>query len=231
MALLIPSVLCIAVALLATFPFVADAQADPAAAAGRELSKAIIRRVEFHDTDFDTVMSTLQQTFRQSFVRRHRQPYSFSFFLKRPVGTPVPGEELAAPLPPLLPPIPHITLSLRRVSVLQALRQVAAQIGMRVIIEQYTVAFLPIDENTDPLVTVALRTPLKFIGLTDVPSEAAIGGPAEPHMDAKSILESCGMTFPLGAAAIYFPSTHRLILRNTRKNLDLVGDVPRFDDK
>ncbi len=66
-------------------------------------------------------------------------------------------------------------------------------------------------ESSDALMTKEYRMPPGFI-----PKTAS---------NAKAFLESMGVTFPQGASASYIATSSRLIVRNTRANLDLIDTL------
>ena len=138
----------------------------------------------------------------------------------------------------------RITLSMNRLPLYEALRYVASQGGLKVKVEQYAVSIVPLSEVTDALVTQEYRVSPSFIGtsstggtsgaLNEAATSASGGGGGGPRdvtgagtasivrLDAKTFLESSGVTFPPGASATYIASTSRLIVKNTQENVDLV---------
>jgi hypothetical protein len=47
--------------------------------------------------------------------------------------------------------------------------------------------------------------------------------------DVKKMLIACGVHFPAGATATYFPASGKLVVHNTRDQLDLIDDLWNFD--
>ena len=114
-----------------------------------------------------------------------------------------------------------ISLDLYNVPLLEALRSVAHQIELRVVI----------GPNYVQLVTPASELPTKEFF---VPSLFFGGDESEPlhsapssffdrgHGYEKSLLERRGITFPAGTYAAYFPRFQKLIVHNTQDNIELV---------
>ena len=140
----------------------------------------------------------------------------------------------------------RITLSLSDIPLFEALRYITYQANLKVKIDPYAVAIVPITEVTDVLVTKEYNVPPGFI--SNQPSEAgatamtatpggrgaaAAGAPDKTRggsgitgkANAKDFLESQGVVFPEGASANYLPSNSRLIVRNTQTNLDLIDSL------
>ena len=103
----------------------------------------------------------------------------------------------------------RITLALNQIPLLEALKYVASQAGLKVKVEPYAVSIVPVSEQTDVMVTADFHVPPNFFRGTD----------------ARTFLEASGVTFPPGASATYLPSTSKLVVRNTQENVDLVAAV------
>jgi general secretion pathway protein D len=145
----------------------------------------------------------------------------------------------------------RITLTLNQIPLGEALRYIANQAGLKVKVEPYAVAIIPISEQSNDLITKEYRVPPDFIstGLTGTsllqrgaytkaPGTAAApsgtgkdtqettGGQQLVNREgAKDFLESQGVPFPPGASANFLPQSSRLIVRNTQDNLDLVDAI------
>jgi general secretion pathway protein D len=143
----------------------------------------------------------------------------------------------------------RITVTLNQIPLGEALRYVANQVGLKVKVEPYAVAIIPMTEQSDDLITKEYRVPPDFIGTalsgssllqrgayTKAPGTAA-AGPTGTGKDtqestggqqlvnregAREFLESQGVPFPPGASANFLPQSSRLIVRNTQDNLDLI---------
>jgi general secretion pathway protein D len=141
----------------------------------------------------------------------------------------------------------RITLTLSRIPLLEALHYVAEQAGLKVKVEPYAVSIVPLTELTDALITAEFRVPPNFIsnvtsgGGGSALDQAAVsatqtGGTGNrdvtgsgtatiSRQDAKTFLESSGVTFPPGASATYLPATSKLVVRNTQENIDLIQSL------
>src|SRR5262249_31938452 len=218
-------------------------------------------------------------------------------------GSPVPGAPAQAPpvtapaQAPGAPPIPvvsgpagaRITVTLDNIPLGEALRYVANQAGLKVKVEPYAVAVIPLTEQSNDLITKRYHVPPEFFGgpmdvgyylgssvaggggeqgagtttgVREAPPVAenvidkeavsfqnasgigygpggtnqanAVQGTATTRQtllndrqlvgraDAKTMLQSMGVSFPAGASATFWPHSGTLIVRNTQDNLDMV---------
>jgi len=177
-----------------------------------------------------------------------------------------PGSPAAAAAPPATTPItagpvvarpvvaePRISLTLNQIPLGEALRYIANQAGLKVKVEPYAVAVIPISEQSNDLITKEYRVPPDFISTTlggksllqlgaytKAPGTAAAAGPTGTGKDtqestggqqlvaregAREFLEAQGVPFPPGASANFLPQSSRLIVRNTQDNLDLIDAI------
>jgi len=126
----------------------------------------------------------------------------------------------------------EVTLQLTEVPLGEALRYLATLSDLKVKIEPEAVALVPIASASQELFNKEYRVPPSFI-----PKQAA--GAAEPNsifggaqssaptgiagrQNAKQYLESQGVLFPAGATAQYISASSKLVVRNTRDNIDLI---------
>jgi general secretion pathway protein D len=219
-------------------------------------------------------------------------------------GTPVPGAPAQAPPAgapgqvapggsPGVPPVPvvsgpagaRITVTLDNIPLGEALRYVANQAGLKVKVEPYAVALIPLSEQSTELITKRYHVPPEFFGgpldvgyylgtnLTgqgtgseggnqqpapvaeqEIDRQAAsfqtssgvgtgAGATSQSNLvqstittrqalyndrqlvgraDAKTMLQSMGVSFPPDASATFWPHSGTLIVRNTQDNLDMV---------
>src|SRR5437016_7106613 len=147
---------------------------------------------------------------------------------------------------------PRISITLNQIPLGEALRYIANQAGLKVKVEPYAVAVIPISEQSNDLITKEYRVPPDFISTTltgtsllqrgaytKAPGTAA-AAPAGTAKDtqestggqqlvnregAKDFLAGQGVQFPPGASANFLPQSSRLIVRNTQDNLDLVDAI------
>jgi general secretion pathway protein D len=152
---------------------------------------------------------------------------------------------------PTSPAEARITLTLNQIPLGEALRYIANQAGLKVKVEPFAVAVIPISEQSNDLITKEYRVPPDFIttsltgrsllqrgaytkapGTAPVPSgtgkdtQEATGGTQLVALEgAKEFLETQGVVFPPGASANFLPQSSRLIIRNTQDNLDLVDAI------
>jgi len=127
-----------------------------------------------------------------------------------------------------------ITLSLQQVPLLAALKYVTQMANLKYKVETFAVSVVPMNVNTDTLVTKTYKVRPGFIGTKPIGGGggALDAGPAaDPtkggtaiagRLDAKEYLMASGVNFPPGGAANYQASTSQLMVRNTPENLELV---------
>ncbi|HJT81858.1 MAG TPA: type II and III secretion system protein, partial [Chthoniobacterales bacterium] len=183
-----------------------------------------------------------------------------------PVATPPPaaGGETASGdvLPPPAAPIPaaptvvapaispadaRITITLNQIPLGEALRYIASQAGLKVKVEPYAVAIIPISEQSQDLITKEYKVPPGFLSATLNVSQTTLSAPAKSiggggtakdtvestggrqlvnRESAKDFLESQGVTFDIkGAGAQFLPQSSRLVVRNTPDQLELVDAI------
>jgi general secretion pathway protein D len=196
---------------------------------------------------------------------------------------------------PGIPPLPvmtgpagaRITVTLDNIPLGEALRYVANQAGLKVKVEPYAVAIIPLSEQSNDLITKRYHVPPEFFGgpldvgyyigsnvagagngqggftgVSEQPpvsenaidkeavsfqSTAGVGYGASGtsqatqlqstattrqtlmndrqlvgRADAKTMLQSMGVSFPPSASATFWPHSGTLIVRNTQDNLDMV---------
>src|SRR6266478_6116530 len=210
-----------------------------------------------------------------------------------PAGAPAQG---APGGPPGVAPVPvatgpagaRITVTLDNIPLGEALRYVANQAGLKVKVEPYAVALIPLSEQSNDLITKRYHVPPEFFGgpldvgyyiggslagggggsggtgtgineaapvSTNVLEREAVSfqtatgvgtgagatsasnvvqGTATTRQtllndrqlvgraDAKTMLQSMGVSFQGGASATFWPHSGTLIVRNTQDNLDMV---------
>lgn len=202
-----------------------------------------------------------------------------------PGGSPLPVPVVTGPA------AARITVTLDNIPLGEALRYVANQAGLKVKVEPYAVAVIPLTEQSNDLITKRYHVPPEFFGgpldvgyylgssvgggasgqgsgqtgytgVAEQPpvsenvvekeavsfqSTAGVGyGPSGTSQatqlqgtattrqtltndrqlvgraDAKTMLQSMGVSFPGGASATFWPHSGTLIVRNTQDNLDMV---------
>lgn len=108
-----------------------------------------------------------------------------------------------------------INLNLENVSLGEALKYVVELAGLTYHIEPYAVIITYL-EHHDTLMTKEYRVPAGLLSLDGAKTTA-------------EQLEKKGVQFPVGASAVYIPNGHRLIVRNTETNLDLIAALIETD--
>ena len=126
-----------------------------------------------------------------------------------------------------------INLSLNAIPLGEALKYIASAANLKVKIEPYAVAIVPLSEPIETLISKEYNVPPGFISTT--PSSTSSAAPLPGGLpgttgtvgksNAKDYLESQGVTFPPGATATYLASSSKLLVKNTQANLDLVDSL------
>lgn len=126
-----------------------------------------------------------------------------------------------------------INLSLNDLPLGEALKYIASAANLKVKIEPYAVAIVPLSEPTETLISKEYKVPPGFISSS--PSAAPAAGAGAPaagapgataaKSGAKEFLESQGVTFPQGSSATYLASSSKLLVKNTQANLDLIDSL------
>jgi general secretion pathway protein D len=126
-----------------------------------------------------------------------------------------------------------INLSLNDLPLGEALKYIASAANLKVKVEPYAVAIVPLTEPTETMVSKEYKVPPNFISSTTTPASSAGNLPSPGGLPGgtvgksgpKDFLESQGVTFPQGSSAIYLPSSSKLLVRNTQVNLDLIDSL------
>lgn len=123
-----------------------------------------------------------------------------------------------------------INLQLNDLPLGEALKYIAAAANLKVKIEPYAVAIVPLSEPTETLIQKQYKVPPSFLaGASSSGNSASTASPGLPgtagKFSAKDFLESQGVNFPPGATATYLPSSSKLLVKNTQANLDLIDSL------
>jgi general secretion pathway protein D len=105
--------------------------------------------------------------------------------------------------------------------------------NLKLKIDPYAVSIVPLSEPTDILVTKEYQVPPTFIPPQPLDSSAGLPqagtAPSAANLPrvagrykAQDYLASQGVEFPAGASANYLPSGSKLVVRNTRDNIDQI---------
>ena len=238
------------------------------AAITRKLQTILIPNIEFRSTTVADAVEFLRQESRRLDPDPDPDARGVNIFLKLGASGPA-TRAVPTANEPVIPGLPtpdagaagagapagagpsastRITLTMSRLPLLEALKYVAQQAGLKVKVEQYAVSIVPLTEVTDTLVTQEFRVSPTFIssastgGIGNGPlsqgatSATATGGTGSTDVtgvgtvniqrqDAKTFLEASGVTFPPGASATYLASTSKLVVRNTQENIDLIESL------
>lgn len=186
------------------------------ASINRKLDDIIIPRIEFRDTtvrealDFIKLRAAALDTKEPDTTRR-----GINIVLKLD-----PAAQSAESLS-------RITLTLNDLPLRAVLQYVAQAAGLKIKVEPYAVAIVPLSEPDEILLTKEYKVPPSFI--SNSPDGNGFGGDAGAALSrrsgAREFLEAQGVTFPEGASAQFIPSSSRLIVKNTPSNLDLIDSL------
>lgn len=134
-----------------------------------------------------------------------------------------------------------VTLDLRGSKLINAIKSVCDQAGMRYRFEPNAVVIMPISQaGGGGLQTRVFRVPPDFLSKGSGGEEGgAEAAPADPFAaggatggsglkkkpDAKTVMQQLGVEFPEGATATFSAGTSRLVMRNTLEQLDNAESV------
>ncbi len=122
-----------------------------------------------------------------------------------------------------------INLSLNDIPLGDVLKYIASAASLKVKIEPYAVAIVPLSEPTETLIAKEYKVPPSFISSSSGTTPPAGNTPGQiptvGKSGAKEFLESQGVTFPPGATATYLASSSKLLVKNTQANLDLIDSL------
>ena len=125
-----------------------------------------------------------------------------------------------------------INLQLNDLPLGEALKYIASAANLKVKIEPYAVAIVPLSEPTESLISKEYKVPPSFIASTSAAAGNSSTTTTTPGLPgtvgksgAKEFLETQGVTFPLGSSATYLASSSKLLVKNTQANLDLIDSL------
>ena len=211
-----------------------------------KLNTTIISKIELSDSPVSEAIEYLKQKSKDQDPAKK----GVNIFLK--LGQPAPSTPVSTASTPAstLPPgsgttpgaaastssEPHITISLSNVPLYVALEYIAKLANLKLKIDPFAVSVVPLSELTDVMVTKEYKVPPTFIpqksldgGALPQPGASGVPDPNKARVaqrqDAKEYLASQGIEFPLGASANYIPNGSKLVVRNTRDNIDLLDSL------
>jgi len=128
---------------------------------------------------------------------------------------------------------PHVTLALSHVPLYVALDYISKLCNLKLKVDPYAVSIVPLSEPTDIMVTKEYQVPPTFIPPKPLDSGTAFtqagAAPSTANLprlsaryNAQDYLVSQGVEFPVGASANYLSAGSKLVVRNTRDNIDQI---------
>lgn len=205
-----------------------------------KLNRIIVPRIDLRDTtvreavEYLRTLSVNLDTLESDPAKR-----GVNIFLKLPSGggsaaadsngLPTDGFE-SAPAASMASADTRITLALNGVPLYEALRYLAQLAGLKIKVEDFAVAIVPLTDVSDELITKEYSVPPTFIPATPPTTEAAPFGTVSAagvsrvgtRPTAQQYLSSQGVVFPEGSSAVYIAAGSRLVVRNTQDNIDLI---------
>ncbi len=210
-----------------------------------KLNSIIIPKIDLTDTPISEAVEYL----KQKSIEQDPSKKGVNIFLKlgdqgtsaatTTPGTAQPSVAGAIPIPatpsaaPAEPSEPHVTLALSHVPLYVALDYLSKLANLKLKIDPYAVSIVPLSEPTDILITREYQVPPSFIPPKPLdtgsslpqagaaPSDANLPRVAQRY-NAQEFLASQGVDFPTGASANYLPTGSKLVVRNTRDNIDQI---------
>ncbi len=143
------------------------------------------------------------------------------------------GAVAPSPEPAGVPGVPTITLNLRRISLMEAIRYITEVAGLRYRIEDNVVVITPAGiADVGRVITRLYPVQPSFLDVVqeregDAPPATGFGEFGARRTptpgrgaDVKSFFEGAGVPFPAGTSITYNPTISQLIVANTPENLD-----------
>ena len=202
-----------------------------------KLNSIIIPKIDLNDSPISEAVEYL----KQKSAEQDPSKKGVNIFLKLGspgAGTPTPSTQPAGGTPadssPSAPGAePHVTLALSQVPLYVALDYISKLANLKLKIDPYAVSIVPLSEPTDVMVTKEYQVPPTFIpqkqgeGSSSLPQAGSPQSTANAprvaaRYNAQEYLQSQGVDFPAGASANYLPSGSKLVVRNTRDNIDQI---------
>ena len=175
-------------------PFKAVPVADPSQEIIEKLRKIELPSIEFSEVTLTEAITSLRKLSRELDVETEDpEKRGINFVIKKESDS-------------------KISLNLRKVPMIVALKAVTDLAGMRYRVEPFAIVITPLVEDSKVMHTRVWMAPPTFM------SNSAAG----PKGTAKDALTAAGVTFPDGASAFFDASRSQLIVRNTASNLDMV---------
>lgn len=209
-----------------------------------KMSKIIIPEIEFRQANIRDVVNFLVE----ASIAGDPEGHGVNIVLNLP-GTaaeevapppepeelPIFGEEELVPAPTPSPAegaaVPTITLNLRRISLLDALKIITEVAGLRYRIEGNVVVIAPVGYAAGPIVTrmYPVQPSILDVIIERAQEEeragefvAMAGGETKiRRADVKEFFEKAGVPFPKGTSITYNPAISQLIVANTPENLEI----------
>ena len=202
-----------------------------------KLNKIIIDRIDLDQASIREVVDFLKQKSRQlDTSTEDPKKKGVNIVLKIDSQSPVALSTDEQVAEPTTTPDTKISISLKNVPLIEAVRYMTEIAQLKYKIEPFAVSIIPQAENTEELVTKEYRVPPGFIPASageSVPSRPLPGGQAtgdantriKGTRDAAKYFADQGVAFPTGASAIYIPSGSKLIVKNTQAAVDLIDTI------
>ena len=223
--------------------FGGNAAAGSKDAINNKLNKIVIDKIDLEDASIREVVDILKQKSRQLDTSTDDpKKKGVNIVLKlasQPTTTPsADGQPAAegASSEPTVTEDTKISLSLKNVPLIEAVRYLTELADLKYKIEPFAVSIIPITENTEDLVTKEYRVPPGFIPASSgesLPSGPLPGGQGAGdantritgRRNATQYFTEQGVPFPVGAFAQYVASGSKLIVRNTQAAVDLIDTI------
>ena len=208
-----------------------------------KLNSIVIDKIDLSDSPISEAVEYLKQ--KSVALDPNKKGVNIFLKLTQPGSSPLGTQPTAAPaVPEQLAPVPsapstepHLTLLLNHVPLYVALDYIAKLSNLKLKIDPYAVSIVPLSEPTDVMLTKEYQVPPTFIppksldasGALPQPGSAGVPDPNKARvaqrMDAKEYLASQGVEFPPGASANYLAAGSKLVVRNTRDNIDVIDSL------
>ncbi len=141
--------------------------------------------------------------------------------------------EEAAPAMSLATGVPSVTLSLRNILLVDAIKYITEVTGLKYRIEDDVVVITPSDVVVGTVITrtYKVQPTIQDVFLSGAPSSEGVGfldigaSTATDRGDVKSFFTDAGVPFPAGTSIMYKQNINLLIVSNTEENLERLEHI------
>lgn len=207
------------------------------------LNKIIFPSVDFREAAISDVVKFLGDESRR--LDPDKVGVNFVLGAGVPTSAPAPAAEGAPPPPAAPSSIRPVTLSLKNIPMIEALKYITQMANLKYRVDANAVLILPFDAPDTAMITRSYPITagaLKTVTVTPTGGGGAGGGiggigggttttmgggsdPISAGPDVKLLFQESGVPFPPGSSITYSERTSKILIRNTPENLEIFERV------